>query len=405
MFMRRFFLVLFFLLNSIILSQTNNDFSVKFTGYVNWSALYDSRKVIAARESHFLLYPKEEKINPEGEDLNNVSNFNMAVIMTRFGAKISAPEFFSAKTSAFIETEFMGNSENDVNGLRLRHAFVTFDWENSSLLLGQTWNPLFIPESFPLQVGSNGGAPFQPFARNPQIRFTQTLENVKLIFALTTQRDYTSLGPLGASSEYLRNEVLPDFHFHFQYLIGKNLFGFGSEYKFLKPATETSKGYVTDNKINGYAIQLYSKLIIENFIFSSQGLYGANLTDVTMLGGYAVKSVDTLTAAEKYTPSRIFSVWADASYGSQFRVGLFSGYTKNLGTDSKNIGKYFSRGSDINNIYRIAPRIEYLEGKIKVSLESEYTNASYGKPDTYGKVKNLKSVGNLRFNTSVFYFF
>lgn len=403
--LKKIYLLLFVLTISNLIAQEAEQFKVNFTGYVNWSAIYDSRRVVAARESHFLLYPKEKSMNSQKIDLNKVENFNMAVIMTRFGAKVSAPEFMQAKTSAFIETEFMGNSENDVNGLRLRHAYVTLDWENSSLLLGQTWNPMFVPESFPLQVGSNGGAPFQPFARNPQIRFTQKFNNLKFIIALTTQRDYTSFGPIGASNEYLRNEILPDFHFHVQYIAEKNLFGIGSEFKSLKPATETSTGFVADNRVNGFALQGYSKMFFDNFSISLQGLYGTNLTDLTMLGGYAVKSVDAITGEESFTPVKVTSVWIDVSYGTQFKLGLFSGYTKNLGTIEKNSGKFYSRGANIDNIYRIAPRAEYQEGKIKVSVESEYTNASYGKPDDFGKVKSSKDVGNLRLNTSVFYFF
>lgn len=404
MYKKTSFIVLIFIFSNLI-SQEITKFKVDFTGYVNWSAIYDSRRVVAARESHFLLYPKEENLNTQGVDLNKVENFNMSVIMTRFGAKVTAPDFAGAKTSAFVETEFMGNSENDVNGLRIRHAYVTMEWKNSSLLLGQTWNPMFIPESFPLQVGSNGGAPFQPFARNPQIRFTQKYNSIKFIFALTTQRDYTSFGPIGASNEYLRNEILPDFHFHIQFRENKNIFGIGSEFKSLKPATETSKGFVADNRVNGYAIQGYSKIFFNNFIIAAQGLYGTNMTDVMMLGGYAVKSVDETTGEEDFTATKVTSVWIDLSYGSLFSVGLFSGFTKNLGTIEKNQGKFYSRGANIDNIYRIAPRVEYQEGKIKISLESEYTNASYGNPDVTGKVIRSKDVGNLRLNTSIFYFF
>ena len=105
----------------------------------------------------------------------------------------------------------MGNSEADVNGFRLRHAFINLDWDNTSLLIGQTWIPMFITEAFPNQIGSNGGAPFQPFGRNPQIKLTQRIGKFSVIGALMTQRDYVSTGPNGSSSEYMRNSVLPAF--------------------------------------------------------------------------------------------------------------------------------------------------------------------------------------------------
>ncbi len=398
------FLVLFAPLFKIA-AQNKNEFNVKFTGFVNWTALYDSRKVVAARESHFLLYPKEELLSKDGIDLNKVENFNMAVIMTRFGAKVSAPEFLDAVPTAFVETEFMGNSDTDVNGLRIRHAYISLDWQNTSLLLGQTWSPMFIPEAFPLQIGSNGGAPIQPFARNPQIRITQTINNIKLIAALATQRDYSSPGPIGTSNEYLRNAVIPDLHFHIQYKNDKNLFGFGGQYKRLRPATETSTGYFTDNTVAGYSVQGYSKLVFDKFVFAAQGLYGTNLADATMLGGYAVESVNPTTGAENYTPIKIYSAWVDLMYGSDFRAGLFAGYTENLGTVESITGKFYARGSNIKSVYRIAPRIEYQQAQTKFCFETEYTNAAYGTPDSLGKINNAKDVGNLRLNFSVYYFF
>lgn len=62
----------------------------------------------------------------------------------------------------------------------------------------------------------------------------------------------------------------------------------------------------------------------------AEGVYGQNLTDLLMLGGYAVSAVDTSTGYEQYTTLNTFSIWTDISYGKEIQPGLFAGYTKIL---------------------------------------------------------------------------
>lgn len=393
-------------------TETKDDFGIKLSGYVNWSAIYDSRQTVNSREGHFLLYPKEKLLDKNGDDLNAVKNFNMAVIMSRVSGKITAPAFLGAKTTGVLEAEFMGNSDSDVNGLRIRHAWLNLNWGSTNLLLGQTWSPLFIPESSPDQIGSNAGAPFLPFARNPQIRLTQQFGDFKVIGALLTQRDFVSFGPNNptASSDYLRNSAIPDAHFQVQFSRNGNLFGAGGEYKILKPAIKTAKGYYTDNTIGGFALMGFGKiLMIDNMLkIKFQGIYGGNLTDLTMLGGYAVRSVDSTTMTESYTPIKTFAFWTDIAFGKKLEGGLFAGYSKNLGTAEMiktATGTFYARGSNIDNVFRVAPRIVYSEGKVKAGLEMEYTTAVYGKPDNYGKIFEKYDANNIRIYTSVFYYF
>ncbi|MFH0736501.1 MAG: hypothetical protein V1773_17910 [bacterium] len=386
-------------------SQTEtNDFSIKFGGYVNLQAIYDSRQVVAVREGHFLLYPKAVVLNSKGEDINKIDNFQMAAIQTRVSAKVTGGTFLGAKTSGLVEVEFMGNSDADVNGLRIRHAFVDFKWSAVSLLVGQYWNPLFVPESFPDQIGSNGGAPFQPFARNPQIRLSYQLGNLKTIVAAAAERDYVSIGPKGSSNEYLKNSKIPALYLQFQLKENEHLFGLSGEYKSLLPTAVTSKNFISTNKINSYAIAGFSKFVFKPFVIKLEGVYGTNLANYTMLGGYAVKQIDTVTQIENYTPIKTFSAWIDLIFGNELEFAVFAGYTKNLGSDDKIVGNYYSRGSDIDNVFRVAPRIQYKEGNVKLAFEVEYTSAAYGKKDLYGKVSNTTNAENIRVYTSVFYF-
>ena len=192
-------------------AQTNNENvpEIKISGFVKTDFFFDSRQVATFREGHFLLYPLNESLDANGEDLNSHSSFNALSIQSRVTAKFTGPQVLGAKSGGMLEGEFFGTSDADVNGFRLRHAFVSLNWEKTSLLFGQTWHPMFVAEVFPQVVSFNTGSPFQPFARNPQIRFTQSFDALKVIAVLLTQRDFTSNGPAGFSSTYLRNTVIP----------------------------------------------------------------------------------------------------------------------------------------------------------------------------------------------------
>ena len=57
-------------------------------------------------------------------DLNANPSFHILNIQTRLRGDITGPDAFGAKTSGAIEAEFFGTSESDLNGFRLRHAYV-----------------------------------------------------------------------------------------------------------------------------------------------------------------------------------------------------------------------------------------------------------------------------------------
>jgi hypothetical protein len=396
--------LLFTIFSINIAAQDSKNYGISFSGFVKTDMFYDSREVISLREGHFTLYPAEEKKDITGAVLNDRSSFNILSIQTRLTGKITAPDVFGAKTSGVIEGAFFGNVEGDINGFRLRHAFVKLEWESSSLLAGQYWHPMFIVESFPDVVSFNTGAPFQPFSRNPQVRFTQKLGSVSLIATAYTQRDFQSSGPLGSSSIYLRNSSLPGFDVQAQFQFQGLLFGFGGDLKTLKPRTVTDKNYLTDETVSSYAGIAYGKINSGDFSIKLEGVYGQNLTDLLMLGGYAVYEKSAVTGIEKYTNTKTYSVWSDIIYGKEVQFALFGGYTKNIGAD-KSFTAYYGRGNNIKDIYRVSPRVVVNSGKFRIAGEVEYTNAAYGTPDVKGKVSNSKNVANLRILGAVYLFF
>jgi hypothetical protein len=392
---------------SVMKAQTAQEepFNIKFGGYINWTANYDSRQTVSLREGYLLLYPAEEKKDNLGKDINNKANFNFLSIQTRLNSKIEGPGALGAKTSGFVEAEFFGTSEGDVNGLRLRHAYLAFKWDNTLVQIGQTWHPLFVAEVFPGVISFNTGVPFQPFSRNPQVRVTQALGSFNVIAALVSQRDFTSNGPSGYSSAYMRNAGIPGAHLQLQYKQPGFIAGAGADFKELVPRIETTKKQSTDEKISSYAGIIYAKYSAGNFSIAAEGVYGQNMTDYLMLGGYAVNSIDTATGIETYSNLDVMSAWTDISYGKDFKAGLFAGYSKNLGSKDKLAGTYYTRVNNIDNILRISPRIQYTIDKVMLGAEAEYTRAAYGDPDEYGKVNSAKNIANFRIILTTYYFF
>jgi hypothetical protein len=406
--MKKLIVVSLFVFSILINAQTEKQsFGISFSGFVKTDFIYDSRQTVSLREGHFFLYPQSENLDINGNDINAQSSFNILSIQTRLNGRITGPDAFGAKTSGQIEAEFFGTTDGDINGFRLRHAFVKFDWEKSSLLVGQTWHPMFVVEMFPGVVSFNTGAPFQPFSRNPQIRFTYSVENLKFILAALSQRDFQSNGPDGFSSSYLRNSVIPNLHAQIQYSKEGDLFGAGIDYKKLTPRLATTKKVITDNSISTLSAIGYAKLNVEPVTIKTEVVYGNNLADHLMLGGYAIKSINTVSGEEEYTPISVFSLWGEISTGKEIEFALFGGYTKNLGADENISGSYFGRGINIENLLRISPRVQWNSGKARISTELEYTSAGYGTPDNLnkGKVGNVKSISNLRLLFAVFYFF
>jgi hypothetical protein len=401
-------------------------FGISFSGFIKTDINYDSRQTVNIREGHFLLYPENLKPDLNGKDINAKDHFGILSIQSRLTGKITGPNVLNAKTSALLEADFFGNensSFSDVNGFRLRHAIIKLNWQTTELLVGQYWHPLFVPECFPDVVSFNTGAPFQPFSRNPQIRLSQKAGNLKLIIAAAEQRDFSSNGPDGANVKYLSNSVIPDLNMHLQYTHSWNekiefLIGIGGEFKQLTPRLysqadrnlkdgKDSIYYAGDDKVKSYAVSMYSKLRLKSVTVKAYAIYGGNLFDLVMLGGYAVTSItESLQWKYEYAPVENLSLWTEITTNGKIQAALFAGYTKNLGTENDNLGIYYSRGSNINYVYRVAPRMIINLEKLRVATELEYTSTQYGKANVAGVVdSDLKTVSNLRLLLAFYYFF
>jgi hypothetical protein len=413
--MKRFFIsliLLFIFISTIFPQEKDSKWGISFSGFVKSDFILDSRQTVNAREGHFLFFPQPELLDKNNSDINAKANFNILSIQTRLNGKITGPDALGAKTSAMIEGEFFGTSDADVNGFRLRHATINFDWEKTSLLAGQFWHPMFVTDVFPGTVSFNTGAPFQPFTRNPQLRFTQKFDkNFSGTITVYSERDFQDYGPSGQSSVYLRNSAVPGVNLGFQYKSDKLIFGAGGDFKMLTPRIVTTKNVIADEKVNGLAVEGYTKINIEPVTIKLEGIWGKNLANMFMLGGYAVKSIDTINGFETYSPINIFSFWGDISGGKNIELGLFGGYTKNLGADdnlySASSQYFYTRGYNIDGLFRLSPRVLFNAGKARIAAEIEYTSAMYGTPNinNKGKVEDTKTISNVRGLVAFYYFF
>lgn len=400
-----------FIIATQLIAQNNSGneqekkYGITFKGFVKSDYWFDTRQVVSTREELFLFYPKGVLPDAQGKDINAADYLNFSPVTSRITGVISGPDAFRAQTSGVIEADFSGVTNADINGLRLRHAYGKLKWKKSELLFGQYWHPMFVTEVFPNVVSLNTGSPFQPFIRNPQLSYTVFYKKFNFNLACIAQRDNSSDGPLGYNSVYMRNALMPNIHFQVQYKSEHHVAGIGADWKILRPRLATDSLVITNQTISSYAAIAYWKYSNEKFIWRCKTIYGQNLTEHLLMGGYAVHSIDTLNLKETYTPTNNLFVWGNIQYGKKIIVGLFGGYAKNFGTSDTNIGKYYARGADVDYVYRIAPSLSWKQNAVQISTEIEYTVAAYGTPDNMGKVINSSEVANTRFLLTFFYFF
>lgn len=388
--------------------------SVKLSGFVAAESYFDTRKTVNSREGAILLYPANKSFDSEGNDLNDRSEFFMTTVQSRLRATVSGFEAFGAQGSAVIEGDFVGTS-NDKTGLfRLRHAFVKLDWEKDQLIAGKFWHPMFVPSAFPRVLHWGAGLPFGLLNRAPQLRYTRKLNtNTTLSFAALSEMDFKSTGPDGASEKYAQQASIPEFTAQVKTNLTKGVeAGFTAGYKTIMPLTVNSNGVKTDEKLGSYYFNTWLGVTGKKLKWNLQGIYGQNMYNFVMIGGYGVKNVKA-NGDYEYTNISTMNLTSDLfTTTGNVRYGLNLGYSKNLGaeddlakgSDDKFIGVY-SRGSNIDYLYQIAPRIEFLSGKMKFGGEIIYTGAAYGTTQIDGTVADADLVSSTRLLFHVKYSF
>ncbi len=414
-----FLAVLILAVSQLVIAQetdSQNKPKVEFSGFFRFDYWLETYKNVEALDGLLALYPLAPMYDSDGNDINATPSLNGLAMGTRLRTNITMPKLFNAKSSIFVEADFTGMSSTV--HFRFRHGYAKLAWDNGSeLSVGLTWHPMFVTEVFPYVASLNTGAPFQSFNRSPQITFKQQLgSNVKVILSALTQSDYKSYGPEGATTKYLRNGIIPNLHGQVQLTFNPITAGAAIDFKSLMPRTFTissinpNNSYTTSERINSLSVMVYLKLQTGLLTAKLKGMYGQNMADHLMLGGYAVATYNPVSGHETYVPFNHIFGQVNITYGKKYMPGIFAGYAKNLGANGdvyNNAAILYGRGLNVDYLYRVSPSFTYRNDRLAVVGEVEYTFASTGTNNMFdrGKVINSESSANARFLIMIQYDF
>jgi hypothetical protein len=406
--------ILFFLIWSSAYSEgfiTVNKLKMELTGFVRNDFIHDTHRNVDACDRLLEFFPVRPVYDTNGKDIYATPNAQLLNTFTRFGTRFTGLELGKAKVSAYVEVDFTGFSET--NGLRFRHAYTNFAWEKTTLLVGRAWHPTFIEKVFPSVLNENTGLPFQVFNRTPQIRLTHRLaDNLDFIAGAVYQYNYANSGPSGKTYKYQRDAVIPNLHGQLQYFDNKWVAGVAIDWKSIQPRISTSGSsgtFKTSQKLNTWAALAYLKYTNNKFEFKGKSMFGQNVSESLLPGGYVVATFDPSTGAETYTPLNHVYNWINFIYGEKIKFGFYAGYLKNLGTSEDPLpgGDFYGMATDIDMIYKLSPQMVYDSKNFMFGWELSLTTAAYGQNDysDKGRVKNTDNVTNLRNMVSIAYKF
>ncbi len=376
-------------------APAEKEWDVSVYGFIRTDYIWDTRKSAQVREYNLNLYPLDEALDVNGDDLNATGASNFLSVVSRLGVKAKGPNVWGAKMTGTLEGDFFGNTEGGTSSIgmfRLRHAYVNMDWSKTSIILGQTWYPAFIPEVFPGVANFNTGIMFNPFGWATQVRIKQNLTK-ELSIAVTAykEREFTTATASGGTQNSASiNSAIPSFHAQLQYKSKNIIAGLGAEYKSLQPLTEyaptPATKATTKETVNSTSFLGYFKYSNDKFLIKAYGITGGDLYSMVMLGGFAGYS--TAGQPENYEASKTSAFWLDiAGNGKKVAPGFFFGYTKNNGTGRNGLAagesvKYYMRGISgtrvVDNVWRASGRVDFKQNKFRVTPELEYTAATWG---------------------------
>ena len=377
------------LTSSLFAQENKKETSVSLYGFIRNDFYLDTYKGLNSFNDLFYLYPNYVGTDANGHDINQQTSANMLSIVSRIGLNMTGPSIFGAKTTGCLEADFAGKPS--IYLLRLRKAFVVFNWAKTSLLVGQTWHPFGGGDIFPTVPSLNTGSPFRPFNRSPQVKLDYRTGFWTASFAGLYQQQYMSCGPIGASDVYKRDAVLPEMVLGIDH--GKNGLNFGAniDYNTIKPRVTTTGNngniYNTDEILGSLSWMVYGRYQHNKLMMLFQGFLGQNLAHMTLNSGYGISDFNPATGAEHYTNYNGLFTMLNISYGTKWKPGILLGYAKNLGT-SKPLYKFTVSGAEsatvwgmstnIQSDYRICPFLSYSVNKFLLSAEYELTAALYG---------------------------
>ncbi len=394
-------------------------------GFVNPHFFLDTRQNITGKEEMMLFYPKPVVPDADGNDLNATPSMNLMSVTTRLNLTIDGPVLLNASMKGFIEGDFTSSLSADINSLRLRHAYVSMQWQNSSLLMGQYWHPMVLHEIMPLTNPLNTGAPFHPYARYNQLRYSHRLGNMELLAVAAFQLDSKSQGPderyfygeAVSGTKFATRSLVPELNVQVRYRNARLFVGAAANLLTLQPRSyvyDIDGGtHKTSQRFSLPSFSLFGMYHFDGWTLKAQALLNDNLYESNTLGGYIERARLNGDRWEyDYESWSFTTLWLDLSRSQgTWRPGLFLGFAGNnwANDDTQQpIGSYdmvFGRAFNIDCLYRIQPRLVYhTQGDLFFQAEVEYTAARYRMGDgTPGSTEHWAD--NCRFSLGATYNF
>jgi hypothetical protein len=374
------------------LYSQDNPITAKPYGYISYEIIHDTYRSVDTRDGELYLFPKKPTFDDNGNDINKRSKLNMLSLQSRFGFRVAGPDAFGAKTTGVIEADFFATQQAYVRLLRLRLAYINLKWANTELLMGHAFHPMFVLDCFPSTVSFAAAVPFHPLNRAPQIRLTRKVfEGFSASLSLLMHGYHSSAGP----TDQQRNSGLPDTQLQLRYSTSNFLLGATTGYKFLSPRDVTSGKIATTKNVGSYNIQGFSKITTAPVTIKLEAIYGENLSNYVMIGGYGAKGTPAddadpnfWTSDYDYANIKTLSLWTDIhSNNKVIQWGLFAGYTENLGSDDPILSiAGLEKWTDLSTLFRISPRLTYFSNNFSFGGEISYYSAVYAEEyDMYRK--------------------
>ena len=404
--MKRFALLVFSFYLLVSQAEAQN-FSLDWHGFVNPHYYADSRSVVGGREDMMLFYPKPIVRDSLGRDINDGWQADMLAITARLGLRINGPEMLGANTFAYIEGDFTGATNQTINNLRLRHAYIRLNWDKHVVTAGQYWYAMVVHEIMPMTNPLNMGAPFHCYARQPQVRYSFfPTGNWELMAVAQWQLDNMSQGLLNgvptSSTQFARHSMVPELNAQLRYRKGgkSDLFlGAAVNAKTIQPIVNTT-GMASDGTLHtSLTYSLFGSLKLGGVTLKAQTLLNNSLYEGCSLGGYIIYT-SVMGNDIMFRDWTFNTVWLDLERNrGHWRPGLFLGYAQKQ-NEGPVLAIYsttavLGRGYDLDYLWRVQPRLTYTTGNgLSFVGEAEYTYAGYNEP-----------VGNLRLSLSMVYAF
>lgn len=379
----------------------------KVYGFIRNYFAYDSREGVAGTGDLFYWAPKDNAwnytpeqaaaLNTERQDLNARSQFRFLSLTSRVGLDVSGYKVQGMEFGAKVEADFYAGLTGSTGTaqLRLRQAFATIKWDNlgknrdmsAFMKIGQAWHPLAadMPDIYSLETG----APFGPFSRTPLVQADFNLtKNLTLTGAAIWQMQYSSMGPKGASADYIKYGCTPEFYFGVTGKTNGLLGRVGVNVTSIKPRSVDDSGkHMVKDRMTTALLFVYGQYTKDLLRIKAKTVYGGAGEQMGLFSGYGMLQMDYGSAdpSRRYVPLRSSSTWASVSYGKKVIGSLFVGYLQNFGSSrdmtefylSPNVTKAVSDGS-INRMVRVEPEVTYNIGKFTVGMEYMMTVAQFG---------------------------